>query len=70
MTSSILRSTMAAIAFAGALALATPSMAAVVNFKAALNGKSEVPANTTAGTGEVDRELRHRDQETDLERQL
>ena len=53
MTSSILRCTMAAIAFAGALALATPSMAAVVNFKAALNGKSEVPANTTAGTGEV-----------------
>ncbi len=53
MTSTILRSTAAAIAFAGALALATPSMAAMMNFKASLNGKSEVPANTTAGTGEV-----------------
>ena len=53
MTSTMLRSTVAAIAFAGALALATPSMAAMMTFKAALSGKSEVPANTTAGTGEV-----------------
>ena len=49
MTSTILRSTAAVIAFAGALALATPSMAAMMNFKASLSGKSEVPANTTAG---------------------
>ncbi|MGA2566655.1 MAG: CHRD domain-containing protein [Pseudolabrys sp.] len=28
-------------------------MAAMMNFKAALSGKSEVPANTTAGTGTV-----------------
>ncbi len=53
MTPTVLRSTAAAIAFAGALALATPSMAAMMNFKASLNGKSEVPANTTAGTGTV-----------------
>jgi hypothetical protein len=53
MTSTILRSTAAAIAFAGALALATPSMAAMMNFKAALSGKTEVPANSTAGTGTV-----------------
>lgn len=53
MMSIMLRSTVAAIACAGVLALATPSMAATMTFKAALSGKSEVPANTTAGTGEV-----------------
>ncbi len=53
MTSIILRSTVAAIMFVGAVALATPSMAAMVNFKASLSGKSEVPPNTTAGTGSV-----------------
>jgi hypothetical protein len=53
MTSTILRSTAAAIGFAGALALATPSMAAMMNFKASLSGKSEVPPNTVAGSGEV-----------------
>jgi hypothetical protein len=53
MTLTILRSTAAVIAFAGALALATPSMAAMMNFKASLSGKSEVPPNTAAGTGTV-----------------
>ncbi len=53
MISTILRSMVAAIAVAGMLALATPSIAAMMNFKASLSGKSEVPANTTAGTGEV-----------------
>ena len=53
MTSTILRSTVAALAFAGALAFASPSMAAMMNFKASLSGKSEVPPNATAGTGEV-----------------
>jgi hypothetical protein len=53
MTSTILRSTVAAIAFASALALATPSMAGMVNFKASLSGKSEVPPNTAAGSGSV-----------------
>src|ERR1019366_6726612 len=54
MTSTILRSTAAAIAFAGALALATPSMAAMTNFKASLSGKSEVPPNTVAATYDSD----------------
>jgi CHRD domain len=49
----ILRTTVAAFAFAGALALATPSMAAVINFKASLDGKSEVPPNTTTGSGSL-----------------
>jgi hypothetical protein len=53
MTSTILRSAAAAIAFAGALALATPSMAAMMDFKASLSGKSEVPPNAAAGTGSV-----------------
>jgi len=53
MNSIILRSSAAAIALFGALAFASPSMAAMMTFKATLNGKSEVPPNTTAGTGEV-----------------
>ena len=53
MTSTVLRSTAAAIAFAGALALASPSMAAMMTFKASLDGKSEVPPNTVAATGSV-----------------
>jgi hypothetical protein len=53
MTSTMLRSTMATFAFVGVLAIASPSMAAMMNFKASLSGKSEVPANTTAGTGSV-----------------
>ncbi len=53
MTSTILRSTAAAIVFAGALAFAAPSMAAMMTFKAALSGKSEVPPNATGGSGEV-----------------
>jgi hypothetical protein len=50
MKSTILR---AALAGATLLAFASPSMAATMNFKASLNGKSEVPANATAGTGSV-----------------
>ena len=53
MTSTILRSTVAAIAFAGAIAFATPSMAAMMNFKANLDAKSEVPPNRPQGTGTV-----------------
>jgi autotransporter translocation and assembly factor TamB len=53
MTTTILRSAAAAIVFAGALALATPSVAGMVNFKASLSGKSEVPPNTVAATGSV-----------------
>jgi hypothetical protein len=53
MTPITLRTTTAAFAFASALALAIPSMAAVVNFKASLNGKDEVPPTASAGTGSV-----------------
>jgi hypothetical protein len=49
----ILRSSVAVLAFAGALAFAGPSMAAMMNFKADLSGKNEVPPNTTAGSGSV-----------------
>jgi len=53
MKSLILRSGLAALACATVLAIASPSMAAMVNFKASLSGKSEVPPNTAAGTGSV-----------------
>jgi hypothetical protein len=53
MTSTILRSTVAAIAFAGAMAFAVPSMAASMTFKASLDGKSEVPPNDSKGAGTV-----------------
>lgn len=53
MTSPILRSTVAAIAFAGTMAFAAPSMAASMTFKASLDGKSEVPPNDSKGTGTV-----------------
>ncbi|HEY1311132.1 MAG TPA: CHRD domain-containing protein [Pseudolabrys sp.] len=53
MTSPILRSTVAAIAFAGAMAFAAPSMAASMTFKANLDGKSEVPPNDSKATGTV-----------------
>jgi hypothetical protein len=42
----------ATLAFAAALAFAGPAFAD--KFKAALDGKSEVPANTSAGTGTAD----------------
>ena|SRR6185437_6913591 len=51
MTSTVLRSTVAAIAFAGTMAFAAPSMAASINFKAALDPKSEVPPTDSKGTG-------------------
>jgi hypothetical protein len=53
MTSTILRCSVAALAFAGVLAFASPSTAAMMTFKANLSGKAEVPANATAGKGEV-----------------
>jgi hypothetical protein len=53
MTPTMLRSTAVAFGFAGALALATPSLAAMVNFKASLSGKNEVPPNNVAATGTV-----------------
>jgi hypothetical protein len=53
MKSTILRSGLAALACATVLAFAAPAMAAMVNFKASLSGKSEVPPNAVAGTGSV-----------------
>ncbi len=53
MKSTFLRSTLAALACAGALALATPSMAAMVNLKADLKGSNEVPPADSKGTGSV-----------------
>ena len=53
MTSTILRCSVATLAFAGALAFASPSMAAMTTFKANMSGKTEVPPNTTAGSGTV-----------------
>ena len=51
MKSTILRSTLAALACAAALVLATPSMAAMVNLKADLKASNEVPPNDSKGTG-------------------
>jgi len=53
MTSTILRCSVATLAFAGALAFASPSMAAMTTFKVNMSGKTEVPPNTTAGSGTV-----------------
>lgn len=53
MTSTILRTGVAAIVFAAAFAIAAPSMAAMVNLKANLDSKSEIPPNASKGTGTV-----------------
>ena len=57
MTSSLkpafVRSTLAAAAFTFAVLAAGPSLAAMVNLKADLSGKEEVPPNPTAATGTV-----------------
>ena len=53
MTTTFLRSTVAALACVAALAFATPSMAAMVNFKAELKASNEVPPNDSKGTGSL-----------------
>jgi hypothetical protein len=53
MNKTILRSTLTVFACAGMLALASPSMAAMVNLKATLSGKTEVPPNASPGSGAV-----------------
>ena len=53
MKSTFLRSALTAFACACALAIATPSMAAMVNFKADLSATTEVPPNDSKATGEV-----------------
>ncbi len=53
MTSTFLRSTLAALTFTAVIALTGPSMAATVNFKADLKTSNEVPPGSGAGKGEV-----------------
>jgi hypothetical protein len=47
------RSTMTALTCAAALAVASPAMAAMINFKADLKASTEVPPNASKGTGAV-----------------
>jgi hypothetical protein len=53
MKPTFLKSTLAIFACAGALALATPSMAAMVNLKADMKAASEVPPTTSKGSGSL-----------------
>lgn len=53
MKSTTLRTALAALACATAVACASPSMAATMNFKANLKASSEVPPTTSKGTGTV-----------------
>jgi hypothetical protein len=53
MTSTVLRSSLAALAFTAAIALAGPSMAAMVNLKADLKASNEVPPGSGSAKGEV-----------------
>jgi hypothetical protein len=53
MHSTICRSALAALVCAIAVAAATPSVAEMVNLKATLSSKSEVPPNDSAATGSV-----------------
>jgi CHRD domain len=53
MKSTLFRSALTVLACAGALALATPSIAASVNFKANLDAATEIPPNDSKGTGAV-----------------
>src|SRR5664279_2196850 len=53
MKSTILRSTLAVLACAAALAFASPAMAAMVNLKADLKASNEVPPNDSKATGSV-----------------
>ncbi len=53
MTGTFLRPAVAALACAGLLALAAPSMAAMTMFKAELKAANEVPPNDSKATGSV-----------------
>jgi CHRD domain len=53
MRANVLQSGLAALACAAVLLIASPSMAAMMNFKASLSGKNEVPPNGAAGSGSV-----------------
>lgn len=54
MTRTFLRPALAVLACAGALALASPSMADMVKMKADLKASNEVPPAKSGGTGSVD----------------
>jgi hypothetical protein len=53
MTRTFLRPTLIVLACAGALAFASPSLAAMVNFKADLKASNEVPPGSSKATGQV-----------------
>lgn len=53
MTRTFLRLALVILACAGALAFASPSMAAMMNMKADLKASNEVPPGTSKGTGSV-----------------
>jgi CHRD domain len=53
MRTNVLQSGLAALACAAVLVIASPSMAAMMNFKASLSGKNEVPPNAVTATGSV-----------------
>ena len=53
MKTTIMRSSLAALACTAVLALASPAMAANVNLKADLKGASEVPPTDSKGAGSV-----------------
>jgi len=53
MTTTFLRSSLAALACTAALAFATPSMAATVTLKGDLKASNEIPPNDSKGTGSL-----------------
>jgi CHRD domain len=53
MTTPTLRTALVLAAGAAALVIATPSMAAMMTYKAQLSAANEVPPNDSKGTGEV-----------------
>ncbi len=53
MTTTFLRPALVVLACAGALAFASPSMAAMMNMKADLKAANEVPPTKSSGTGSV-----------------
>jgi hypothetical protein len=53
MKRTFLRPALAVLACAGALAFASPSLAAMVNFKADLKASNEVPPGNSKATGQV-----------------
>ena len=54
MRTPLVRTALGALAFLGLLAAGAPAFADTVNYKAALDGKDEVPPNDSKGTGTVD----------------